>query len=77
MLALGVSLVQGAVGSLGSLMLGGMQPHTELLVPLLSLLVGQDKQDELLWRCLYVPSGHAGSKKEKLVCHDKTSLTIS
>ena len=55
-------------------MLEGMQPHTELLVPLLSLLVGQSKQDELLWRCLYVPSGHAGRRN---FVHSNMTLYIS
>ena len=55
-------------------MLGGMQPHTELLVPLLSLLMGQDKQDELLWRCLYVPSGHAA---RRTFVHSKMTLYTS
>ena len=43
-------------------MLGGIHAHTVLLVPLLSLLVGQDKYEELSWRCLNVPSGHAAKK---------------
>ena len=55
-------------------MLGGMQPHTEFLVPLLSLLVEQGKQDELLWRCLYVPTGHAGRRK---FVHSNMTLHIS
>jgi len=44
--------VQGEAGLLGSLMFGGMQAHTVLLVPLLSLLVGQLKQEELPVRLL-------------------------
>ncbi len=55
--------MQGAAGLLGSLMLGEMQAHTVLLVPLLSLLVGQLKQEELPVTLLYVPSGHAAKQQ--------------
>ena len=50
-------------GRVGSLMLGGMHAHIVLLEPLLSLLVGQTRHEELPSKALYVPSAHSAMKE--------------